>query len=155
MTQERFNKMLIGEIASLSQHAQYYTSSVEDAEDLLQDTLLLVLEKREHYHEENFGGWTFTLLYNIFRNRTRNKAVVHCYEGIADIPFDALEADYLHDIKFALKALSTTNQEAIKLYLIGYKYDEIAMILHITEGTVKSRIHRAKQQLKATLRHYR
>ena len=58
------------------------------------------------------------------------------------------------EIKKALKALKRDHRHPFMLYFSGYKYEEIAKKLNIPLGTVKTRIYKARKQLKASLSDY-
>lgn len=144
MTQDILNKLLIQSIPALSTQAQHYTETIEDAEDLLQDTLLLIIEKQEQYNDYNFGGWAYTLLTHLHLNHTRCKKTIHY--TCRTIPDSTYTYEY-NDINYIIEHLAPPFHDAIKLYSQGYKYHEIANLLHIPIGTVKSRINRARNQL--------
>lgn len=156
MTKERYEELLIKQLTTLGLTAQHCMTRNEDAEDLLQDTMLLLLEKIESYSDNNFGGWSYTILYNLYRNRTRQHRVT---EEI-DIPDDdnyLCESNNMesYDIEQGIEKLSPCNATALKMYLNGYRYEEIASQLEISIGTVKSRISRSRTQLQRWLKDYR
>lgn len=156
MTTELFNSMLVEAIPSLAMHARRHTSSVEDAEDLLQDTMLLILEKEDSYEDNNFGGWAYTLLINILRNNLRRKELIHYCDAL---PYNSSSScgagDESVDIAAAIRAIAPPYRETMELFLAGYKYDEIARMQGISQGTVKSRISRSRDKLQEALRDYR
>lgn len=148
--------MLVEAIPSLTLHARRYTSSAEDAEDLLQDTMLLILEKEDSYKDNNFGGWAYTLLTNILRNNLRRKELIYYCDTL---PYNSSSGcgtgDERVDIAAAMRALTPPYRETMELFLAGYKYDEIARMQGISQGTVKSRISRTRDKLQEALRDYR
>ena len=156
MTRENFDRLLIMHHATLAHIAHAHTSHNEDAQDLLQDTLLLLLEQSGKYNDINFCGWSYTLLHNLYRNRTRRCNIIEHVDNLAQYHHynnnDSIDSD---DIESIINQLSAPNATAIKMYLNGYQYDEIASQLNISIGTVKSRISRARTQLKVWLKEYR
>lgn len=156
MTRENFDHLLIMHHTTLAHIAHAHTSHNEDAQDLLQDTLLLLLEQSGKYNDVNFCGWGYTLLHNLYRNRTRQCNIIDYVDNLAQYHHysddNSIGSD---DIEGAINQLSPPNATAIKMYLNGYQYNEIASQLNISIGTVKSRIARARTQLKAWLKEYR
>ncbi len=150
--------MLTQTIPSLTRYAMSHTTSRENAEDLLQDTLLLMLEKTYAFDKGNFNGWAFTMLHNIYRNKLRRKDIIRycdylpqCIEEI----YDQEAADEKHDIATAIDNIASPHRETIELFLAGYKYEEIANLMDISTGTVKSRISRTRIKLQEMLQEYR
>ena len=151
-----YEKLLIEQIPTLAHAAYHHTMNNEDAEDLLQDTMLLLLKKIDTYDDLNFGGWSYTLLHNLYRNRLRQQCII---EGVEDLTeYHALyesKGIESYDIEQCIEQLSQPNAIALKMYLSGYQYNEIASQLDISIGTVKSRISRSRSQLQAMLKDYR
>ena len=156
MTRENFDRLLIMHHATLAHLAHAHTSHNEDAQDLLQDTLLLLLEQSGKYNDINFCGWSYTLLHNLYRNRTRQCNIIDLVDNLTQYHYYSdCNSMGREDIEGVINQLSTPNATAIKMYINGYQYDEIATQLHISIGTVKSRIARARTQLKVWLKEYR
>ena len=155
MNREKIEHLLSKHHHTLTLVAQQYTTLVEDAEDLLQDTLLLLWERSEQYIDINFAGYCYTLLRNLYLNNSRH---INIIEGVEDLTrYEYYDEEYLSDYKDILQSieqLPQCNATAMKLYIEGYRYEEIATQLHINIGTVKSRISRARTQLKAELNDY-
>ena len=156
MTRERFEPLLIEHITQLSLMAQQQTSHCEDAKDLLQDTILLMLERVETYEDLNFRGYSYTLLHNLYRNSTRKNHIINSVEDLSLYDYRSEEhQDCYNEIIRSIERLPQRNATAIRMYIDGYQYDEIATQLHISIGTVKSRISRARTQLQSQLKEYR
>ena len=155
MTQKQYFYLLEKTIPSLKKSAHFYYSNIEDAEDLLQDTLVHLIEKMHKYHDGNFGGWSRTILHNLYCNRKRlNDLFVHVNKwDLCELDNETEFATY--DIEIAIDTLPHAYFSTMTLYLEGYKYDEIALLLGTSEGTVKSRIHRGKQHMQHILCAYR
>ena len=156
MTQEKLNYLLAQSIGSLSQQAHLFEPQPDDAQDLLQDALLLMLEKINNFREGNFGGWAYTVMYNVYRNRLRNSRT---RESHTATPCDATHPIYCHtfcqyDLATALDRLPPCYREVMSMHIEGYPYEEIASTLHLSIGTVKSRISRARNFLRQYLTDY-
>ena len=156
---------LIGNQEEMYQWAYRLTRNYDDAQDLLQSTLLCALKSVGMYTEENnISGWLYTIMRNIFFNTTRHSGRC-CMEkediermmqlgenalnDNAEIAFD------MSDIQRAIDTLDRPYKIPMSLYLSGYKYQEIAEKMGIPLGTVKSRIHASRVQLQETLKDFR
>lgn len=157
---------LIGNQEEMYQWAYRLTRNYDDAQDLLQSTLLCALKSVGMYTEENnISGWLYTIMRNIFFNTTRHSGRCCCMEkediermmqlgenalnDNAEIAFD------MSDIQRAIDTLDRPYKIPMSLYLSGYKYQEIAEKMGISLGTVKSRIHASRVQLQETLKDFR
>lgn len=157
---------LIGNQEEMYQWAYRLTRNYDDAQDLLQSTLLCALKSVGMYTEENnISGWLYTIMRNIFFNTTRHSGRCCCMEkediermmqlgenalnDNAEITFD------MSDIQRAIDTLDRPYKIPMSLYLSGYKYQEIAEKMGIPLGTVKSRIHASRVQLQETLKDFR
>lgn len=157
---------LIGNQEEMYQWAYRLTRNYDDAQDLLQSTLLCALKSVGMYTEENnISGWLYTIMRNIFFNTTRHLGRCCCMEkediermmqlgenalnDNAEIAFD------MSDIQRAIDTLDRPYKIPMSLYLSGYKYQEIAEKMGIPLGTVKSRIHASRVQLQETLKDFR
>ena len=159
---------LIGNQEEMYQWAYRLTRNYDDAQDLLQSTLLCALKSVGMYTEENnISGWLYTIMRNIFFNTTPHSGRCCCMEkediermmqlgenalnDNAEIAFD------MSDIQRAIDTLDRPYKIPMSLYLSGYKYQEIAEKMGIPLGTVKSRIHasRVQLQLQETLKDFR
>ena len=141
----------------------------DDAEDLVSDTILRAFERWEQYRlGTNIRAWLFTILYHVFVSRKRRIDAREVPEGDGETgwsPKDAVgEADpegrfydsFLDDeIVRAIDALPDEYRAAVVLSDIQeMRYAEIAQILGIPEGTVKSRLFRGRRLLQRKLRGY-
>ena len=141
----------------------------DDAEDLVSDTLLRALERWDQYRlGTNIRAWLFTILYHVFVSRKRRIDAREVPEGDGDTGWstkDAVgEADpegrfydtFLDDeIILAIEALPDEYRTAVVLSDIKeLRSAEIAQLLGIPEGTVKSRLFRGRRLLQRKLRGY-
>ena len=135
---------------------------VHDAEDLFQDTWARALDRLEQYDaSQNFKSWLFTICANIFKNSKKlkyntSKAVFSSKEEkerfIQSIPAAQKDIDAYLDLHAAMLSLPKKHRLVIVLYYFReFSQSEIARMLDIPEGTVKSRLNTAKKMLKRRL----
>ena len=78
MSTLEFNYLIGNHSGSLKSFAYNFTKNVEDAEDLLQDTLVKAIRYKDNFQDgTNFKGWLFTIMRNIFINK---KSPVTCFQ---------------------------------------------------------------------------
>jgi RNA polymerase sigma-70 factor (ECF subfamily) len=141
------------------------TGNPHDAEDLTQEVFVRVFRSLESYTPGTFEGWLHRITTNLFLDSARRKQRIR-FEGLADDvaqrlpgkdPSPAQAFDERHmdsDVQSALKALPPDYRAAVVLCDIeGFSYEEIAATLGVKLGTVRSRIHRGRAQLRAALAH--
>ena len=143
------------------------TGDRHDAEDLTQDVFVRVFRSLDRYEPGTFEGWLHRITTNLFldsasrRQRIRMDAMGDDdvqYAGSAEaLPERSFEHDNLDlDVRRALDALPPDFRAAVVLCDIeALSYEEIAVTLGVKLGTVRSRIHRARAQLRAALAHRR
>ncbi|MDH6535452.1 RNA polymerase sigma factor [Parabacteroides sp. 52] len=166
MNTMQFQKSLIGLQENMMNFALMLTANREDAQDLLQDTTLKVLDNQEKFVDNvNFKGWVLTVMRNIFINNyhkvVRHQTLVdknadlYNLEVINESGFNSPDGSYnLKEINKAIEALNNDLRIPFSLYLSGYKYNEIAEQINIPLGTVKSRIFFARQELQKALKEF-
>ncbi|CAN5258516.1 RNA polymerase sigma factor SigE [soil metagenome] len=140
------------------------TGEKHDAEDLTQEVFVRVFRSLSTYTPGTFEGWLHRITTNLFLDQVRRKARIR-FDALPDdaerLPsrdrgpaqvYDDTHFD--HDVQAALDALPPDFRAAVVLCdLEGLSYDEIAATLGIKIGTVRSRIHRGRSQLRAALAH--
>ena len=130
-----------------------------DAEDITQDVFLAAFDHLQSYDARRASmlTWLFTIARNRCVNFLKRKRPVIDGEAIANTQLvtncdDAGRHEFWNRLDVALDALPIEQKSAFVLAEIeGLPYADIAEIEQATLGTVKSRIHRAKQRLKAVL----
>lgn len=150
----------------------------ELAEDLAQETFVRTLNNLKRYDPSyKFSSWLFKIGYNLTIDHLRKKELdVISIEGAPDAitadqqaatritlqtaderPDQLLEARSIgHEIEVAIDRLRPEYRTAILLrHVEGYAYDEIASVMDVPLGTVKTYIHRARNELKESLVHLR
>ena len=167
MSTLEFNQLLTGNMNYLRQFAIGFTKNVDDAEDLLQETMVKALRYRNNFAEgTNIKGWLYTIMRNIFINNYKRKKFQNTIADSTENQYylnqnTKYSADSVtwhiseKDINKAIDKLSDTFQVPFTMFLEGYHYDEIAEHLAIPMGTVKSRIFHARKKLQEDLVDYR
>ncbi len=141
------------------------TGNPHDAEDLTQEVFVRVFRSLSSYTPGTFEGWLHRITTNLFLDQARRKAKIR-FDALADdadsrIPsrtktpdsqyFDTVFED---DVEAALAALPPDFRAAVVLCDIeGLSYEEIADVLGLKLGTVRSRIHRGRSMLRKALAH--
>jgi RNA polymerase sigma factor (sigma-70 family) len=145
----------------------------DEAKDLVQDTYIKAFRFYESFQRgTNAKAWLFRILKNTFINDYRKKSKepakydyqemeeYYNAEGATVEPDKALRIETVNDLMgdemtLALQSLQDDFKEIIILCdLEDFKYEEIAEILSIPVGTVRSRLHRARHALKEKIRDY-
>lgn len=172
---QRFEQLIEGQTDSLYRTAFTLTRSREDAEDLVQETLVKAWRSLDSFRQgENPRGWLTAILVNSSRTRYRKKKLEPAVASLDTIGLDRHEAAgepgaaggrTLEDsvlaqpisdpVLHAIKSLPVPYKEALLLVdLEGFTYREAAEILGTLTGTVMSRLHRARRRLSRDLAAY-
>jgi RNA polymerase sigma factor (sigma-70 family) len=171
--QSIFNQEFMPHINSMYNFAYRLTLDSDDAKDLLQDTYLKAFRFLDSFQQgTNAKAWLFRILKNSFINDYRKKSkepskvdyqeVETFYNSedvdrqiTPDLRVEALQDMIGDEISTALNSLDVDFRTVIILCdLEGFKYEEMAKILDIPIGTVRSRLHRARNLLKEKLSEY-
>jgi RNA polymerase sigma factor (sigma-70 family) len=141
------------------------TGNSHDAEDLTQEVFVRVFRSLSSYTPGAFEGWLHRITTNLFLDHVRRKARIR-FDGLPDdaaerlpgrepTPPEAFDATHLDDdVQRALDALLPEFRAAVVLADIeGLSYEEISQTLGVKLGTVRSRIHRGRSQLRLALAH--
>ncbi len=162
---------IVDELVALQSNMRNFALSLtynrEEAEDLLQDTTLKVLDNQEKFTDNiNFKGWVLTIMKNIFINNyrkiVRNQTVIDKTDDshLLNLPqnsgFDSPESSYaLGEITNSIDAFADEYRIPFSMHIQGFKYEEIAQTMNLPIGTVKSRIFLARKRLQEQLKDYR
>ncbi|MEP7089627.1 MAG: RNA polymerase sigma factor SigE [Nocardioidaceae bacterium] len=141
------------------------TGNPHDAEDLTQEVFVRVFRSLSSYTPGTFEGWLHRITTNLFLDQARRKAKIR-FDALADdadarIPsrtaapdVQVLDGLFDADVEAALAALPPDFRAAVVLCDIeGLSYEEIADVLDLKLGTVRSRIHRGRTMLRKALAH--
>ena len=167
MTTLEFNDLIQDACKSLKYPALKFTHNQADANDLIQDTILKALKNKNKFQQgTNIKAWLYIIMKNTFISNyhkmdKRNSLI------------DSIEDDYvfvtpntiarnegvgnvvLTEITIAIEKLDKAFREPFLMHFSGFKYDEISQKLQIPMGTVKNRIHVARQSLMVELKDYK
>jgi len=168
-----FEKELLPHIDALTTFAYHLTYNEEDAKDLVQETYLKAYKALDSYVEgTNAKAWLFKILKNAYINQYRKKSrrptrvdfeefigyqdkedvSIVDYKDLREEIFTNLLGD---EVTVAINSLPIDFRTVILLCDIeGFTYEEIASIIDIPIGTVRSRLHRARNMLKERLHKY-
>lgn len=150
-----------------------FVNSREQAEDLVQQTLLKVYDNRLKFKNRGkFSTWMYTIGANLARDYLRktrryhfvsldepvgdNSNIIDFYREPDEQKMTALEAKEMSQVvRMAVDRLPQEQRMAILLsHFEHMSYEDIARVLHCRKGTVKSRIFRARARLKGLLTNY-
>jgi RNA polymerase sigma-70 factor (ECF subfamily) len=159
MSSAEFTDLLLHQSDFLKPFAVVLTKDSESARDLYQETMYRALVHQEKYMEgTNIRAWLFTIMRNLFINHYRRRAKQQLFQEQAARDFSLLHHPYINnqaesslrvkDIQYAIYRLPLLFKRPFLLYYEGFKYYEIADMLHEPMGTIKSRIHFARKMLK-------
>lgn len=169
-----FEQEFLPQIDALYNFAFHLTYNEDDANDLVQETYLKAFRFIEKYIEgTNAKAWLFKILKNAFINQYRRKAkqptkvdfedIVSYHDGednsklsgFLDLRQEIFQGMMGDEITNAINALPVDFRTVILLCDVeGFTYEEISKIVDIPIGTVRSRLHRARNMLKEKLRSY-
>jgi RNA polymerase sigma-70 factor (ECF subfamily) len=143
------------------------TGNKHDAEDLTQDVFLRVFRSLSSYTPGTFEGWLHRITTNLFLDGARRRQRIR-FDALSDESTERLHSREPNpaqtiddrsldaDVQDALNALAPEYRAAVVLCDIeGLTYEEIAATLDVKLGTVRSRIHRGRAQLRGALEHRR
>ena len=135
-------------------------SSAEEAEDIVQETFVRVYQHRQSFNFKHcFSTWIYTIALNLARNELRKRKKFKFYE-ISEMQGN--EAEFAVDAKIPTR-LPQVLEGAIRQLPEKYRmafvlrdvqempYDEVAKVLNVPLGTVKSRVNRARLMLRDKL----
>jgi len=146
-------------IPALRAFARTFHNNQEDADDLVQETLIRAINSIDQYTEgTRLKSWLFTIMRNAFNTKFR-KAKRETI-GISTAMLEGLASEasqewsiQMQEVNAAFQRLSSEHREVLALTVFeGESYEETARICGCAVGTVKSRLARARQHLKGELR---
>jgi len=161
-----FNQMLMINAEFLKPFAVTLTHDSEDAKDLFQETLYRALANKEKYNVgTNIKAWLYTIMRNIFINNYRRKSrqstvldntpndffINYNQVTTANEAINNINTKEIHEAIFNLHEIF---KNPFLLYYDGFRYHEIADMLHEPLGTIKSRIHFARKLLRAEIERF-
>jgi RNA polymerase sigma-70 factor, ECF subfamily len=156
MSMSNFARLLQSEIPRLRRYARALTRDAARADDLVQSCLVRAIAK-EHLWEPgtDLRAWLFTILHNQNVNEVRRsvrEGVAVAVEDVAPVltaPPRASACLQLRDLERAITLLPEEQRQVILLVgLEGMRYEEVAAVLDIPIGTVRSRLSRGREMLR-------
>jgi RNA polymerase sigma factor (sigma-70 family) len=167
MTTLEFSYSLNKLSKSLKPFALKLTRDSDDANDLMQDTVVKAFSNKDKFTEgTNLKAWLYTIMKNTFitnyQKMVRRGTFIdttdnlhYINSGSSMIENEAYSNFTMEDINHTLDQLEDVYKTPFLMHFKGYKYHEIAKNLTIPIGTVKNRIHIARKILKDELNIYK
>lgn len=168
-----FEKELLPHVGALQTFAYHLTYNQDDADDLVQETYMKAYRFIDKYEKgTNAKAWLFKILKNAYINEYRKKVkaptkvdyeeIVAYHDtdddrisGYSDLRQEIFEHMMGDEVTSAINSLPIDFRTVILLCDIeGFTYEEIAHIIDIPIGTVRSRLFRARNLLKEKLLNY-
>ncbi len=150
------HRSIEAEIPRLRRYARALTRDVAAADDLVQDCLARALGKLHLWQEgTDLRAWLFTILHNQYVNRVRRAVREGTSVGLSETepmltrpPHQAKRLE-LRDLERAIARLPAEQRSVILLVgLEGMRYEEVAEVLDVPVGTVRSRLSRGRETLR-------
>ena len=152
-------KDLIAENDNLRKFALHLTRNKSDADDLVQSTFLRALEKSDYFEDgTSLRKWTSKIMFNLFVTSYRRKTKFETqYDPEPYIQARAVDAPQesestLRAVGDAMEKLSDDHKEILVLVCVKeIPYQDVADMLNIPVGTVRSRLSRARECLQVAM----
>ncbi len=151
MTKETFTKLILESEKTLYRVSMSMLKNESDCEDAVQTAILTAYEKLGTLKNEDFfKTWLVRILINVCNKQlNERKRFVDIQEYMET---STVTTEINIDVKIALRQLPVKIREVVVLYYMeDFSVKEIKNILHIPEGTVKSRLSKGRELLKLSL----
>ncbi|MGR8009496.1 RNA polymerase sigma factor [Streptomyces hypolithicus] len=161
-----FARYVLPEVEVLLRVAMSLTAQPADAEDLVQDTLLRAYRAVDRFDGRHPRAWLLTIMRRAEINRHRRRRPHLLDDPDADLdrlaavptgpestPEELVVGESFDEVvDAAYQALPLKHQQVVRLVDIdGLSYGEAAKLLDVPEGTVMSRLHRARKRIRVRL----
>jgi len=151
-----FARLIEAEIPRLRRYARALTRDVTRADDLVQSCLARAVAKQHLWQPgTDLRAWLFTILHNQHVNDVRRSVregvnvAVEEVASVLTVQPNAFATLQLRDLEAAIEKLPQEQRQVILLVgLEGMRYEEVAAILQVPVGTVRSRLSRGRDQLR-------
>ncbi len=151
-----FARLLEAEIPRLRRYARALTRDVSRADDLVQSCLTRAVAKQHLWQPgTDLRAWLFTILHNQHVNDVRRSVregvnvAVEEMAPVLTVQASAPDVLQLRDLEAAIAKLPQEQRQVILLVgLEGMRYEEVALVLGVPVGTVRSRLSRGRDQLR-------
>lgn len=143
----------------MKKFAYKLTADYDDAQDLLQETYIKAIKYKDSFTDStNLKAWLLTIMKNTFINVYRkNVRKGQVFDAHVTTASDRLHQKatnnttetrlYEQDLRKLIAGLAQEYRLPFEMYVEGYKYKEIGEYMNLPIGTIKSRIHIARQEL--------
>ena len=145
----------------LIQKANHIAPNKLEAEDLVQDAILRIIEQQDKFDaSRSFKAWSVQLMRNLYINQYNRRKRYRVYAKLPEeiSPYlsqaqnEGEENLYVEFLQQSIKELKKPHRKAFQLFFEGYNQKEIAAQFNLPVGTVKYHIFMAKQALKNVVR---
>src|SRR5690606_15168130 len=163
MNKFEFNSLVVKHSDSLKSYARNFTRDQDDANDLVQDTLLKAVTYFKNFKDgTNLKGWLYTIMKNTFINNYRRVVKTNSFitkeEEITNANLVVSATSNRGDNKFVMEdinhALSNLSEDYSDLFAMNFdshKHHEFTDYLHVRLGTAQSNILGACKVMMRTL----
>ena len=164
-----FRREALAHADALYNLARYLARNPDEAEDLVQETYARALRSADSFRPgTNMKAWLMAILRNLFLGQRRGAGRARAGEAVAsreetapddaflrgDLELERLRRLVSEEIEAALLSLSEEARTVILLDLEDFTEAEVAQVVGCAVGTVKSRLARARAELRGKLGHY-
>ncbi|MBB6421493.1 RNA polymerase sigma factor [Streptomyces sp. AK010] len=164
--EQAFTRYVLPEVEVLLRVALSLTSQPADAEDLVQDTLLRAYRSADRFDGKHPRAWLLTIMRNVEVNRHRRRRphllddpdadldrLAVAPAGVPPTPEEVVVGEQFDEVvDSAFAALPQQHQQVVRLIDVdGLTYADAARLLGVPEGTVMSRLHRARKRIRSRL----
>ena len=150
-----FQDQLVDFLPRMRTWALALTRSASAADDLVQEVALKTLMASESFIPgTSFSAWTHRIMVNQFVSNTRGQREYTDLDQIPEIALPAVQQDHteLRELNVALQRLPKDQQDALRsIALEERSYEEVSDEIGCAVGTLKSRVHRARVQLRSEM----
>jgi RNA polymerase sigma-70 factor (ECF subfamily) len=153
VSSQDFQEQLVSLMPKLRIWALALTRNRSAADDLVQDVATKALAASASFEAgTNFGAWMHRIMVNRFITGVRSRRECVAMEAIPDVAVSATHEDRtaLRELGWAVNRLPPEQKVALLMIALEEKsYETASEVLGCAVGTLKSRVHRARQQLRA------
>lgn len=156
---EELRELMVAEIPRLKRHALSLVRNRADADDLVQIALVRAIDKADLFQPgSNLGAWLSTILHNSFLDlyrRRRRAQLVDCDLRLRierTTNPDQIASLQIADLQRAIEALPSEQRTTLLLTTFdNMQYEEVASLMNVPLGTVRSRLSRARASVQAAM----
>ena len=149
---EERRRLMLEELPRLRRYARMLVRDQARADDLVQECLVRAIGALASFQPgTNMRAWLFTILRNTLYNETKRarRMVEQTEEPVSAVSGGQEEALAMRDVQRAFNSLPDIQKEVVLLVAVeGMEYEDAAAVLGVPVGTVKSRLSRARQDIR-------